>query len=242
MGMDSRRLLTCSRQSASWQQRGTQSLRARPRYLFPRQWLLSRPDRVRWRRPLLLPTRDGYYGSLAHAKRITWILILKRDSHWKALRPAHPVECWFGPRQSLHRGAIHLEQRPSDPLNAPSKSLPRVAKQKHLGRHSGANSGKKGFTKISHHVPISVVDQAHHLLAFIGVLTHCDIEVRHVSVEWSIDMTILDVEFRSINRCLRGFSARVAVAVLTLFVGRAGDVTAGPLHSGFRGCQLTARV
>src|SRR5262245_21185645 len=242
MGTDLRRLLTCSRRSANWRQRVTQSFRAKPRCLFQRRPLLSRPDPAHWQRQLLLPARDSYYRSLAHAKRIAWILVLKCDSYWKTLCQTHPVECRFGPRQSLHRGAIFLEQCPSDPLNAPSESPPRIAEEKNLHRHSGANSAKKGFTKVRHHVPISAVDQAHHRFAFIGVLTHRNIEVRHISVERRIDMAILDVEFRSINCRLRRFSARVDVAGFTLFVGRAGDVAARLLHGGFRGCQLAARV
>jgi len=131
-----------------------------------------------------------------------------------------------------------MKQRPADALNPSAKAHVGIAEQEDLGIHAGLDPGKKSFAEICQHVPIAIIDQAHHLLALVGVLAHSDIEVGDVAVERRLHVAVLNIQPRLVGRRFSGLAARVDIAVLAELVGGARDFALRALHRCARGGEL----
>ena len=145
-------------------------------------------------------------------------------------------------RQALDGRAVLLIQRPSHALHAAAKALVGIGQDENLGGHAGFDVREKRLAEIRDHVPLAIVDQAHDLAAFVGVLALRDVEIGDVAVVRRADVAVADVEFRVVNGGLRGLAQRVDIAVLAKLVLRLADVGARGLDRGLCGADARARV
>src|SRR5579863_6873360 len=109
---------------------------------------------------------------------------------------------------------------PSDALYAPAKSLIRVTQQIDNRGHPVANISQKVLAEVGEHVPRAIVDEAEDLAALVRVLADRDVEIGDICIEGRVHVTILEIEFRVVERGLRGFAPRVDVTVLAQLVLR----------------------
>jgi hypothetical protein len=125
----------------------------------------------------------------------------------KARAPYYPIVSAHNAR------AIVLKQRPPHAFDSSAKAHVRIAEQKDLGIHAGLDPCQKGFAEIRQHVPVSIIDEAHHLFALVGVLTGGDIEVGDVALERSFHIAIIDIQARPVRSRFGGFSACVDITI-----------------------------